>query len=306
MELLSLENLNELLQQVETEEIDKLSDEELGDAIRRIHDGFIIKAPIFDPGFLVWRIVKVESLPSHRNRVGYPPAELVRTCGRANLPKEQVFYGAVDHLMPCIFECNLEENGLYCASAWRSTARVICNHLGYSSASLSEVIGTRNKPFFAAVENDTERNALIRDWQGRIFTRRVPKGSERLYRAGLAIKKFALGPLGAPAPGGFTGFDGLVYPSVATGKLYDNIALLPTAIDQKFDLIEVRFFGVRFAQGLSATIDAHGGFKITVVDYDCAVPDQEGRLIWGSARKFSIEKLLAPSGNEKVTSEPSR
>jgi hypothetical protein len=138
------------------------------------------------------------------------------------------------------------------------------------------------------MEGDLERESLVRKWQARVFTRHVPKGSEHLYRLGLALKEFALANFFTPPPHGLHSFDGIQYPSVASTLFFDNVALLPSTIDSKFELIEARLLGM--LSGITADARVESTFK--VMDYDCAAPDSEGRLIWGSERTFSFDEMI--------------
>jgi hypothetical protein len=132
---------------------------------------------------------------------------------------------------------------------------------------------------------------MIRKWQARVFTRLVPKGSEHLYRLGLALKCFALGKIAAATPDGFTAFDGLVYPSVASTLAFDNVALLPSTVDNKFDLIEARLVSlVEWTGGEAA--NARQQAQAKMMDYDCAHPDVAGRLRWGSKRTINFDEML--------------
>ncbi len=91
---------------------------------------------------------------------------------------------------------------------------------------------------------------------------------------------------------GLNSFDGLVYPSVASTNAFDNVALLPDSVDKKLKLVEVRLLSLRSVDGCSV-VSARAQFNAKITDYDCAVPDSDGNLIWGSCRQFDMEQLLS-------------
>ena len=159
-----------------------MSDAELAETVRRIHTGFMFIAPIYAAGLVVWRMVRVGSLPAHKSRISYPPKEVVTVRGRLNETLDPVFYGSLQFMMPCVFEVAMTVGDIYCASMWRSKERIMCSHLGYSKEVLADSVIPRSLPHWAQAKVDTERNEMIRKWQARVFTRQIPKGSEHLYR----------------------------------------------------------------------------------------------------------------------------
>lgn len=296
---LSIDELNSLLSSLESGGAESMSNAELDDAIRRTHDGFMFVAPIYDPGLVIWRMVRVGSLPAHKGRISYPPKELVTVRGRLNETLDPVFYGSLQYIMPCVFEVGMTVGDIYCASMWRSKERIMCSHLGYSKEVLANSVIPRSLPNWAEVRMDTERNELIRKWQARVFTRQVPKGSEHLYRLGLALKRFAIAKIAAATPDGFTAFDGLIYPSIATTLAFDNVALLPSTVDDKFDLVEARLLALVGWTG-GSSMNARQESQITMSDYDCAHPNSDGRLQWGAKRTITFDEMIG------TTSTPSK
>jgi hypothetical protein len=53
------------------------------------------------------------------------------------------------------------------------------------------------------------------------------------------LKEYSLAQIGQPHPGGPDVISGIVYPSVATWALGDNVAILPSEVDKKLALVEV-------------------------------------------------------------------
>ena len=179
------------MKDLENGSFSSLTDDELRDKIRLIHDGFEIRAPILPAGTIFYRAIKVYERPTHKSRVSYPPADAAKGSGRLNKAGEMMFYGAFS-LFTCLHECGWQIGEFFAVSGWRTTAQMTLNHLGYSKPTFAANKSTRDLPFFAYIKQDSIRNILIREWQGRVFTQPVPRGQEHLYRLPIALKDFAL------------------------------------------------------------------------------------------------------------------
>jgi len=91
---LSLDELKQELADLESGSFVSLTDTELRERIRLIHGAFILKAPTYPVGTLIYRAVKISERPSHRSRITYPPVNLIKTNGRLNRVGEGCF---MDH-----------------------------------------------------------------------------------------------------------------------------------------------------------------------------------------------------------------
>jgi hypothetical protein len=77
--LLSIDDLKQELAGLEANSFVSLTDAELREKIRWIHEGFTLNAPTFEAGLAIYRAVKVSQRPSHHVRVSYPQPSLVKT-----------------------------------------------------------------------------------------------------------------------------------------------------------------------------------------------------------------------------------
>ena len=86
---------------------------------------------------------------------------------------------------------------------------------------------------------------------------------------------------------------GIIYPSVATSALGDNVAILPSEVDKKMALLEVNFLTVYYARLIQ-----EGGLsnlaEMRVIAYDCARPAEDGTLVWGQRSQ------LLPKGEARI------
>lgn len=202
-----------------------------------------------------------------------------------------MFYGAFNQFVSCIQELSLQPGDLFALSAWLTTAPMMFNHLGFSTETLTRFNAMRELPYFSNPESGTDRNWFIRQWQARVFTKRVPVGQEHFYRLPIALKEAALWPIGRANPRGIEKLSGVIYPSVATATLGDNVAILPSEVDKKMALVEVNFLTVDSARMITGRGTSTAA-EMRVIAYDCARATDEGYLVWGQ------KSQILPRGND--------
>ncbi len=275
-----LDELKKELEELEHGFFVTLNDDDLRDKVKRIQEGVSIQAPIVSAEKLIFRAVKVTQRPVSKRRISYPPPGAVRTIGRCNREGEVMFYGALNQFISCIQELSWQPGDLFAISAWLTTAPMLFNLLGFSTETLTKFNASRELPYFSNPANGSDRNWLIRQWQARVFTQQVPHGQEHLYRLAIALKEAALWPINQPVQNGVEMISGIIYPSVATSTLGDNVAILPSEVDKKMALLEVNFLTVDYAHLIQ-----EGGLnklaEMRVIAYDCARPAEDGTLVWG-------------------------
>jgi hypothetical protein len=288
---LPLEELKTELDSLERGSFAALSDDELRERVKQIHEGLRIHTPIVPAEKLIFRAVKVTQRPVSKRRISYPPPEAVRTLGRCNRAGEVMFYGAFNQFVSCIQELSSQPGDLFALSAWLTTEQMLFNHLGFSTETLTRFNALRELPFFSNPESGADRNWLIRQWQARVFTQRMPVGQEHLYRLPIALKEAALWPVGQPNAKGLETFSGIIYPSVATSALADNVAILPSEVEKKMALLEVNFLTVDSAQMITGN-GVSTAAEMRVIAYDCARSAEDGNLVWGQ------QSQILPKGRD--------
>jgi hypothetical protein len=289
---LPLDELQKELTELENGSFTSLSDDELQKKIGSIHKGFIFQAPTFPIGTLIYRAVRVSQRPTHQSRVSYPPVEFAKSSGRLNGIGDVMFYGAVGQFASCLLEIECLVGEFFAISAWLTTKAMTFNHLGYSTKVLQTLKSRRDLPFFAHATGDSERDAILREWQARVFTQHVASGQEHLYRLPIALKEFALSKMVQIDPRLPTVFSGVIYPSVAMWLLADNIAILPPEVDTKMALLEVILLtldSIRNVRKDDGGVDTQFANKA----YDYSRADQDGNLIWGQR-----SQVIYPPGTD--------
>jgi len=298
--LISLDALKAELNELEAGGFVSIGDDELLRRLRLIHGMFRFKSPLYESGTTLLRAVRVLERPSNQARVSYPPAAKIRANGRLNRAGEAMFYGATGDaascVLACLLECHCSPGQYFALSRWRTTSPMILSHLGYSSETFDAAKVKRDLPHWAKVPEDSERQALIRAWQARVFTRTIPEGQEHLYRLSIALRDFALLPITPHhVPNIPQFFAGILYPSIAAYFLGDNVALLPSVVDTNLKLEEVVYLQV---QTIQESPMPDGG-KTT--GYECRVeavakavlPD--GQLVWSQEDTPSFIPVRRPS-----------
>jgi hypothetical protein len=287
---LSDEELKNELSALESGSFVSLTDDELHEKIRIIHSGFLLQAPIYPVGTLIYRAVRVSQRPTHASRVSYPPLELVKTNGRLNRPGEGMFYGSLNQFASCLQECSWKVGEFFAISAWLTTKMMTFNHLGYSAEVLAAFKSNRELPFFAKIKEQSDREKLIREWQARVLTQKTPPSEEHLYRLPIALKDFALGNMVQTDPNAPDVFSGVIYPSVAMWLLGDNIAILPSEVDAKIALLEVILLTLdSIKEEHKEDGSIHTGMNMKT--YDFARADGNGNLVWGQK-----SQIVYPNG----------
>lgn len=289
---LPIDELRQELTDLENGSFTSLTDGELQERVRIIHAGFHFMIPTFPAGTLIYRAVRVSQRPAHKSRISYPPLDAVKSNGRLNRVNEVMFYGALNQFASCLQECAWQVNEFFAVSGWLATQAMTFNHLGYSTKVLKALNPNREPPVFGQPKEDSERNALIREWQSRVFTQQVPSGKEHLYRLPIALKDFALRKFIQTDPNFPKLFSGVIYPSVAMWLLGDNVAILPSEVDAKMTLFEVILLtldSVKVVHKPDDSIETQMAMK----PYDFARADSDGNLLWGQK-----SQVIYPTGTD--------
>jgi hypothetical protein len=170
------------------------------------------------------------------------------------------------------------------------------NHMGFSQELLHSLDPIRKFPDYLK-KSANPKSDIIRAWQGEIFTRKIQEGEEHKYNLSIALAKFAFKPHVQPLLGGKF-FPGVIYPAVSINLTGDNIAILPSIVDQAIALREVLFAKVT---GIADNVDLRDPMDMVVnldffdrsLDHSCG-----GWLIWG-ADKSSLEEHLTRLGQRR-------
>src|ERR1700687_2346330 len=156
-------------------------------ALRPLFDGHIVHAPLFDPGLRLFR-GRVYKKPVNVRELWYPPPD--RTpMGRANPQGSPVLYCCTLREV-LFFESRPEVGPTVAIANWETTERLLANHVGYGSDAFQRLGSKRKYASWLDGPRPGPIDAVnlgINDFLAESFTRRVPKGSEEMYKLTVAI-----------------------------------------------------------------------------------------------------------------------
>ncbi len=285
----SLRELQVEMDALENGPISDLTDEDIKNKASDIYDQFMEQIVELPCGETLCRAVKVNARPSEVRRLSYSPKEYIVKNGRLNRSGESVFYCA-SHPVTSLYECRPQVGDLFAVSAWVLTKALRLAHLGFS---MEVAQGARVKPFDIHPE-ETQRNRLIREWQGRVFTKAVEDGQEDIYRLPIALKEMAMCPRENAKP-----VSGVIYPSIALGLMADNVALTPTAVDDQLTLFEVHLTRI-VSMGRKHLPGGMLEYRMGMHLQDVARSTPDGTLVWGQKSQTRISNKES-SGLESRT-----
>lgn len=233
-----------LLAELESGSFYSMSDDELFTTILGIHKGFTAVAVSMTAGIRVFRDVLPDpgKLPETIARLSYPPSDKAKL-GRMNAVGESVFYGAFRSYAVCLYELRSIPGDVLAISTWALRSATIFNQFGYSTIGTKVRSFQRELPKGVASPEEGERNRAIREWQTRVFRKEVQLEENAFYRLTIAMMSLGLSELPQPLPDGSRSFPGIMYPSVGTFLMGDNVAIPASNIERL-----LRFQGVELVQ----------------------------------------------------------
>lgn len=224
--------------------------------------------------------------PTNLSRISYPPIQYATTWGRVTRPGQNAFYSSVAK-EPIAWELGLKAGDHIAFGRWRSTAQLLLMQVGFHERALQTLGGNRTAATWASesVSPLTELDRMIDEFFSSEFCKIVPPGEEHLYKGSVAIAEPLLRSSieelgGVPGYTGLPRVAGLLYPSIAAAGEIDNIALLPTVVDDSLRLEFVEWARVEAME--------NGRCKLTYLD--CASSfAADGQIEWkGRPPEFTI------------------
>lgn len=256
--------------------------------IWQVHEGFQCDVMRFFPGQEMWRAVSIRHKPSYIGRLSYPPLAYRTKVGRLNAAGSAMFYAATN-AATTLCECRATPGERFAIGHWKTTSPTFMNSMGFCQ-SLRELLppSRRISSVFIGTSGST-RDRLLKTWQSKVFTAKVDDTKETRYNLSIALTRFALGPITMRGrlP---RRLHGLVYPSVASALMSDNIALDTRSADT---LIPV---GAEFVEILSVdpavVVGGDSTIRMRTLDI-CKGVRSDGRLIWsGESTALSVSPFV--------------
>ncbi len=276
---LGTSELATLLVALESGSFHTMSDDELFSTIYRIHKGFTAVAVTMSAGTKVYRAVSSDpgKRPMTIARLSYPPSDKA-PLGRMNAPGESVFYGAFRSYAVCLHEMRSKPGDVFAISTWELCASTSFNQFGYTTTGTNVRGFQRDPPHGVMPPDEGDRNRLIREWQTRVFRKEVLPDDNAFYRLTIAMMRLGISELPRPLQDGSRNFPGIMYPSVGTFLMGDNVAIPAANVARLLRFQGVELIQVRERVSVETETGTKPGFHREVLASGHARPD--GSLIW--------------------------
>jgi len=250
---------------IENLDLKSVSIEEIYIRLKPLFQGYVVVAPIFNPGMLVYRARKVDvKRPAFRSEIGAPPSSKNRANQRCNQGEQPLFYCCSDRSAP-FFELHAREGDLMVLSTWKTTKPLLANHIGFTQSALTSLGSARECPKWGGdsqTTTQTELNQKIEHFLAEKFTKDVQAGEEDLYKLTIAMTDHLI-------PGEM--FGGLIYPTIPMNGNGDNLALKPGFASDGLSLIRAEFLVIKRLEG--RTMES----EVLDTATSCA---ENGSIIW--------------------------
>ncbi len=124
------------------------------------------------------------------------------------------------------------------------------------------------------------RARSLRSWASEVFTKRIAPGNEHLYNLSIALARLALEPLKDVPSDVPSEISGVLYPSISTNLMGNNLALRPHAVDSSLKLCELQLVRMKRIEHFEDTYTVRP-LQIELDMIDTAMSHRsDGRLVW--------------------------
>lgn len=262
------------IEKIESTDLITVSIDELEELLKPLFIGYKVNVPNFDKGIYLYR-GRICSKPNNIKEVSYPHPTKIKSYGRLNNIGDSIFYGATARSVP-FFELDATVGDTLALSVWKSTEKMLLNHIGFTGECSSLLNSNRDLnriyDFVKKMNNFSNLNNLVHSYLASKFTQKINAGEEYKYKLTIAIgRKLMMGDF----------FVGILYPTIAMSGNADNIAIKTDFADSKIDFVSVEF----------VKITEKKGFKYSFDILDSATKfDNKGNILWlGRALQWKLK-----------------
>lgn len=272
----TLEEVATAIREIESLDLRSCSIEESRAKLKPFFQGYIVVAPIFNPGMLVFRARKVdEHRPELLSEIAAPPAPKSLVNQRCNRSGQPLFYCSSDRSGP-FFELHAREGDRMVLSTWKTTKPLLTNRVGFTPAAFTALGSVRECPKWGSDPEkytETELNQKIENFLAEKFTQDIHAGEEDLYKLTIAITEELI-------PGEL--FGGLLYPTIPMNGNGDNLALKPAFVSGGLSFVRAEYLVVKRIEGMKMEFDV----------LDTAISsDENDSILWkGHADRWTLKK----------------
>lgn len=252
------------IKNIESIDLQNTSIDELEELLSPLFIGYKVSAPRFEKGVYLYR-GRICDKPSNIKDVNYPLPSVITSYGRLNNISESIFYGATARGVP-FFELGVDVGDRIALSVWKSTERMLLNHVGFTDECTTLLNSKRNLDriyeFVKETNNFGDLNNFVHSYLASKFSETIKKGEEYKYKLTIAIgRKLIMGDL----------FAGILYPTIAMSGNADNIAIKTEYVDSAMSFVSVEYIEVTERNGMQ--------YKINTLDSATKL-DSNGDILW--------------------------
>lgn len=253
-----------MIKKIENIDYSRTSILEIEEIIALLMTGYVLNAPQINPGNYLYRAILYREKPTLINQLGYPPANLVTKCGRANSVNQSMFYCSTDKSAP-FFELRPKVGDTLAISTWRTKDVLLLNHIGFTKEVTDMLKSKRDltsiHDFVETTKKSSTLNEYVYNFLGSSFAQKIDIENSHLYNLTNAIaNKLLTGDV----------FNGILYPSILMFGNADNIVLKPEVFDKVLEFVSVEFVNI--------TVATDSEYKFTGID--SAVQIENNTIKW--------------------------
>lgn len=225
-----------------------------------------------DEGTDIYRARILEEKPTTVSELSYPPKQVAKL-NRANRDHNPIFYGCSGG-GASVFELNPAPGEKVAVLKWQNTKPIDLHIIGYSTKVLDRFDSSRDPndlPEGSIADDESEGNALLREYFADVFTREVPDDEKHHHKLTTAIAEMWMS--GEP--------DGILYPSVKMWANEDNFAIDRDVVDEALAPLSAEFIEIQSREGK----------EIGKETLDTCTTIRNGELEWnGHAQQWVLEE----------------
>lgn len=240
--------------------------EDLTILVQDLIKGYLNRTVIFPKGGSLFRAIPYATKPTRLDQLSYPPDILARE-NRANRAGKQVLYCSTSKGTP-IYEIRPTPGSYVALVQYNIEKDLEVAHIGFTHENLNRMNVDRGMPEWSLDNNilsKLEINSFLENYLAEEFTQVIGADDHHLYKLTIAIAELLTR---------HSHIFGLIYPSIATTGLRDNIV-----IDKSFlDIGGLSFDSVEWVKIINIDDDS---IDTWVEDFACAVDrDRDKSVQW--------------------------
>lgn len=262
---LDVNDVERAISRIDNADFKKLTIDDFEQYLIPLFKGYKVTVPKFEEGIYLYRGRICKKKPINKKEIIYPVPEKIKRYGRANDIGESFFYATTARAVP-FFELNVGKGDYVALSKWKTTDKLLVNHIGFSNECKEYLKSTRLLDeiydFVKSTKSHGDLNSLVHDYLAYRFSKVTNPGEEDYYKLTIAIgRKLFKDDM----------FSGLLYPTIAMTGNADNIVLKNTFVDTSLEFKSIEYIEINEAKDRE--------YKVQILDSATKI-NEKGDFIW--------------------------